>query len=272
MQATATLHAVDSSRRIHGVEMDDRNAPSTVDAAPCSTCPMHGLCLPASLGAQEVRQFAELIRPHRSVKRHQHLYHAGSPFRSLYAIRAGSLKSSLVDDGGREQVTGFHMAGELVGMDALEAERHLCNAVALEDTSVCEIPFAGLNRLADEMPALRRSLHRAMGREIARDYHAMLVLGSMRAEERVAAFLLGISKRFAARGYSAFQFNLRMTREEIASYLGLKFETVSRALSQFQEDRLIAVNNKAVEIRDHNRLQQVVCNDGEAWTGKLKSA
>ena len=150
------------------------------------------------------------------------------------------------------------MMGELLGMDAIGSGKHLCDAIALENSDLCEIPFDELEHLSRNIPALQQHFHRIMSREIARDYGVMLLLGSMRAEERLAAFLLNLSQRFAARGYSPTRFNLRMTREEIGSYLGLKLETISRAFSHFQNEGLISVQNKSIEITNPDRLRALV--------------
>jgi CRP/FNR family transcriptional regulator len=150
------------------------------------------------------------------------------------------------------------MAGELLGLDGIGSGKHLCDAVSLEDSEVCEIPFGELEELSREIPTLQQHFHRIMSREITRDYGVMLLLGSMRAEERLAAFLLNLSQRFAARGYSPKRFMLRMTRNEIGSYLGLKLETISRAMSHFQSEGIITVQNKNVEIKDTDRLRAMV--------------
>jgi len=224
----------------------------------CSACSLRELCLPAGLSAQEMEQVDRLVNRQRKVKRGEHLYRMGAPLHSLYAVRSGFMKSCVLHDDGREQVAGFHMTGELLGMDAISGGSHICDTVALEDTEVCEIPFPHLERLARELPSLQQQLHRIMSREIVRDYGVMMLLGSMRAEERLAAFLLNLSQRFAARGYSPSEFNLRMTREEIGSYLGLKLETVSRAFSGFQDRGLTEVRQKHVRILDFPGLKAVL--------------
>jgi CRP/FNR family transcriptional regulator len=168
------------------------------------------------------------------------------------------MKSCVLHDDGREQVAGFHMAGDLLGLDAIGSGNHTCDTVALEDTEVCEIPFTSLEQLSREMPSLQHQLHRIMSREIVRDHGVMLLLGSMSAGERLAAFLLNLSQRFAARGYSPSEFRLRMTREEMGSYLGLKLETVSRTLSSFQERGLIEVRQKQVRIIDFAGLKALL--------------
>jgi CRP/FNR family transcriptional regulator len=224
----------------------------------CSNCSLRELCLPAGLDADELAQVDKMVNRRRPIRRGDYLYRAGADLQALYAIRTGFIKSCVLHEDGREQVAGFHMMGELLGLDAISSGHHLCDAVALEDTEVCEIPFAMLERLSREIPALQQHFHRIMSREIVRDHGVMLLLGSMRAEERLAAFLLNLSQRFATRGYSSTEYNLRMTREEIGSYLGLKLETISRVLSRFQEEGLIEVRNKYLKLIDVERLREVV--------------
>jgi len=224
----------------------------------CSACSLHELCLPAGLGQDELERLDKIIKLKRPLKRGEYLYRSGGELQSLYAVRTGFMKSCVLHDDGREQVAGFHMAGELLGMDAIGTSKHICDAIALEDSDICEIPFSDLEQLSRDIPTLQRHFHRIMSREIARDYGVMLLLGSMRAEERLAAFLLNLSQRFAARGYSPTRFILRMTREEIGSYLGLKLETISRTFSHFQNDELIAVHNKSIELKDPAGLRALI--------------
>jgi len=221
----------------------------------CSSCSLRENCLPAGISVGEMAQLEDLASMKRAFRRGDYLYRSGSPLKSLYAIRTGFFKTQVLHENGLEQVTGFQMAGEIIGMDAISTDIHTCNAVALEDSEVCELPFGRLEELGRELPSLQRHLHKIMSREIVRDHGIMLLLGSMRAEERLAAFLLNLSQRFAARGYSPSAFHLRMTRQEIGNYLGMKLETVSRTLSQFQEAGLISVRNKAVEILDAKNLR-----------------
>jgi CRP/FNR family transcriptional regulator len=194
----------------------------------------------------------------RRVRRGEYLFHAGAPFHALYGIRAGSFKTVLLTEDGREQVTGFHMAGEVLGLDSVGSEVCGGDAIALEDSEVVEIPFVELDALACRDPALQRELFRLLAGEIQRERGLMLLLGSMRAEERLAAFLLNLSRRLAARGWSATQFLLRMTREEIGSLLGLKLETVSRILSRFQAEGLISVRNREITILEMCALKAVI--------------
>lgn len=206
----------------------------------------------------EIHKVDELVGGRRRVKRGQHLYRAGDPFEAIYAVKTGFFKTDVLIEDGRDQVTGFLMAGELLGLDGISGESHTCNAVALEDSEVCLIPYEQLEQLSSEVRTLQRHFHKVMSREIVREHGVMMLLGTMRAEERLAAFLLNLSQRFTARGYSPTEFHLRMTREEIGSYLGLKLETVSRAFSKFQEDGLISVQQKYVRILDHERLRHLL--------------
>jgi CRP/FNR family transcriptional regulator, anaerobic regulatory protein len=175
----------------------------------------------------------------------------------LYAIRIGSCKTTVLAEDGREQIAGYHMLGDIIGLDGIASERHGCEAVALEDTEVCVLPFDRLEELARAVAPLQHNLHQFLSREIGRDQNVMLLLGSMRAEERLAVFLLNLSERYRRRGYSATEFVLRMTREEIGSYLGLKLETVSRLLSRLQEEGLLQVQGKTVKLLDLPALRQL---------------
>jgi CRP/FNR family transcriptional regulator len=224
----------------------------------CSTCGLREVCLPCGLAGRDLDRLDDVVYTRRRVKRGEHLYRAGDKFGSLYAVRSGFFKTVQTLEDGREQVTGFQMAGEIMGMDGIGPDMHALNAIALEDSDVCVIPYSRLESLGEEMHELRHQFHKVMSREIVREHGIMLLLGTMRAEERLATFLLNLSQRFAARGYSPSEFNLRMTREEIGSHLGLKLETVSRAFSRFQEDRLISVQLKDIRILDVEGLRRVM--------------
>jgi len=226
--------------------------------AACSQCNLRELCLPFGLSEAEVTQLDQLVGVRRKIKRGHHLYRASDPFEAIYAIKMGFFKTDILLEDGREQVTGFQMAGEILGMDGIGTEIHTCNAIALEDSEICIIPFAQLEQLSREIQALQRHFHKVMSREIVRDHGVMMLLGTMRAEERLAAFLLNLSQRFTARGYSPQEFHLRMTREEIGSYLGLKLETVSRAFSRFQEEGLISVHQKHIRLLDNQGLKRLL--------------
>jgi len=225
----------------------------------CSTCNLRELCVPCcGLTRSEMDVADRLVFTRARVRRGEILYRAGDRFTALYAVRNGFFKSTALLENGRDQVTGFSMTGEILGMDSIGPEQHLSNATALEDSEVCAIPFAGLQLLAHEIPCLQRQFHRTMSREIVRERGVILLLGSMTAEERIAMFLLNLSQRFAARGYSRAEFYLRMTREEIGSYLGLKLETVSRIFSKFQHKGMIGVQQKYIRILDSASLERVM--------------
>jgi len=228
----------------------------------CSACTLRELCLPIGLSKKEVEALEGLIYQRRTCRRSEHLYRAGIHFQSLYAIRSGFFKTYVIYEDGREQVTGFYMMGEIMGLDGISSDAHTCHAVALEDSEICEVPFDKLEELSRDMPSLQHHFHKMMSREIVRDHGVMLLLGSMKAEERLATFLLNLSQRFQARGYSPDTFHLRMTREEIGSYLGLKLETVSRIFSKFHEDGLVNVQNKFIELRNATGLKRLIGDDG----------
>jgi CRP/FNR family transcriptional regulator len=224
----------------------------------CSGCSLRELCLPMGLSPEELDHLDRLVSTRRKVKRGESLYRAGDAFGSIYAIRNGFFKSNVLVEDGRDQVTGFHMPGEILGLDGIGTDRHACNAIALEDSEVCVIPFARLEELSREMRNLQSQFHKVMSREIVRDQGVMMLLGTMHADERLAAFLLNLSQRFVARGYSPAEFHLRMTREEIGSYLGLKLETVSRIFSRFQSEGLVSVQQKHIRILDPRGLQRIL--------------
>ena len=223
----------------------------------CSSCNLREMCLPAGLCAEDLERIENVVYARRRLKRGESLFNAGDGFSAVYAIRSGFFKTSLLDHDGREQVTGFFMGGELLGLDGIGGAHH-GTASALEDSEVCVLPYALIEDLSREIPALQRQLHAVLAREIARDHGVMMLLGSMRAEERLATFLLNLSRRFLRRGYSSTEFHLRMTRDEIGSYLGLKLETVSRLFSAFQKDGLIEVQQKHVRIREIGGLERVL--------------
>lgn len=224
----------------------------------CSSCSLRELCMPVGLGAGDLARIDGLVASRRQVRRGSTLFRHGEAFRSLFAIRSGFFKTCVTVHDGRGQVTGFQMAGEIIGLDGIVNEHHTCDAVALEDSEVCVMPFERISELAREVDALQHHVHRIMSREIVREHGVMLLLGSMRAEERLAAFLLNLAQRLQARGLASSELLLRMTREEIGSYLGLTLETVSRSFSKFAEDGIIDVRRRRVRILDTAALQRIV--------------
>ncbi len=245
---------------MRGQAISDRNVTRVMPARPGLQV-VSGLdgneCL-AHLPTEAAALVAKLSPLKRRIRAGEFLLRSGMVFHHLYVIRSGMFKSILLDSEGREQVTGFQMAGEVLGMDGIEREVCQSNAVALEDSEVWELPYGRLEALCRQDAGTQRMFHRLMSREIQRDCHMMLLLGSMNAEERLAAFLINLSQRLVARGYSASRFVLRMSRREIGSYLGLTLETVSRVFSRFQRESLIRAELKAVELKDIERLRALV--------------
>jgi CRP/FNR family transcriptional regulator len=219
---------------------------------------MRELCLPVGLEYEALQQLDQLVTNRVRLKKGEVLYRAGDPFSALYAVRTGSCKTTVLAEDGREQVAGYHMLGDVIGMDGIATSRHGCQALALEDSEVCVLPFDDLESLSRSVAPLQRNLHRFLSREISRDHNIMLLLGSMRAEERLAAFLLNLSQRYSERGYSSMEFVLRMSRAEIGSYLGLKLETVSRLFSRFQQEGLLQVQGRAIKLLDIAALKQLL--------------
>jgi CRP/FNR family transcriptional regulator len=224
----------------------------------CTSCVLREFCLPPGLSRDELASAEHLVSTRLRIKRGSALYRSGDAFRSLYVVRVGSLKSTVASDDAREQVTGFHLAGDMLGFDGMGAGSHACDAVALEDTEVCVFPYCRIEEAAETMPSVRQHFYRLMSREIVRKHASMLMLGSMDAGERLATFLLDLSVRFELRGYSRTEFVLRMTRAEIGSFLGISLETVSRLMSQFTRDGVIDLTGvKQVKIVDPDRLRRL---------------
>jgi CRP/FNR family transcriptional regulator, anaerobic regulatory protein len=226
--------------------------------AACSTCNLRELCLPVGMSNEQIERLDTMVAIRRTITRGETLFRTGDEFQSLYAVRTGFFKTCVSSEDGRDQVTGFQMSGELLGLDGISTDRHSCDAVALEDSTVCVIPYHQLEGLSHEITDLQRVFHKIMSREIVCDHGVMLLLGSMRAEERLAAFLLNLTQRLHMRGYSQSALILRMTREEIGSYLGLKLETVSRTFSKFQDEGLLEVKQRQIRILDHDALKKLV--------------
>ena len=214
--------------------------------------------MPIGLNHDELNRIDDLVATRRHVKRGDTLFRSGDKFSSLFAIRTGFFKTCVATEDGRDQVTGFQMAGEVIGLDGIVSDNHSCDAVALEDAEVCVMPYDRIEDLSREVHGLQRHVHKIMSREIVREHGVMLLLGSMRAEERLAAFLLNLVHRLHARGFSQSELILRMSREEIGSYLGMKIETVSRTFSKFAEEGIVEVKQRHVRILNTQALKDIV--------------
>lgn len=225
--------------------------------ASCSAFNLYELCLPRGLDQDEIEHLDTAIGRRRRVLQGDCLFKVGEPFRKLYAIRYGHFKTVHIDVSGDAQVTGFHMTGELLGLDAISSDEHQCDAVALEDSEVCEIPFDRLQEIIGELPSLLRHFHRLMSQEIMREQNVMLLLGNMRADQRFAVFLTNLSVRYAARGYSPTRFRLQMSREDIANYLSLTIESISRLVASFKKQGLLTVDKREVSLLELVRLHSM---------------
>lgn len=226
-------------------------------AGQCTHCNLRRLCLPSHMLSGDTRYLNKIVQMRRRLKYRQSLYRAGDGFKSLYVIHHGSFKTYLLTEEGREQVTGFHMPADLIGIDGLGTEVYTLHAVALEDSEVCVISYATLEKLAGQIPLLQHWFFKIMGAAIMRSQNFLLTLSGMHAEQRVAFFLLVLSQRFAALGYAPNEFQLRMKRDEIGSYLGLSIETVSRTFSKLHQKKLIKVHQKHMQIIDSVGLQRI---------------
>lgn len=204
----------------------------------------------------DLRDFPELKERH--LARGDYLFHASGSFESLYAVRSGMLKVSVLTEDGREQITGFFLPGDLVGLDSVGLRQHASSAGALDDTVVCELPFALLERHGQSVPRIQAALFRMLSGQIRREQSTLLLLGSLRAEERLAQFLIDLSERGHTELSCGSAIGMPMTREEIGSYLGLKLETVSRTFSKFVEDGIVEVKQRHVRIVNAEALKQLV--------------
>jgi CRP/FNR family transcriptional regulator len=224
----------------------------------CAACSLHVLCLPAGIGAEDLHRLEEIVRNRRPLARGEHLYRAGQAMSSLYVAREGAFKTVALDSEGDEQVVGFHLPGELMGLDGMGRGRHGCDSVALTQATVCEIPMSKLEEICAEVQGLGHQLLRIIGQGIDRDQNHLEMLGRKQAQERVALFLHGLSERYRLLGLPGDMFTLPMSREDIASYLGLVIETVSRTLTRLQDEGVIAVRGRKLRILDRQRLDALV--------------
>lgn len=223
----------------------------------CKSCGLADICIPHGLSNDELDHLDSITKEKRRMERNDALFHAGDSLSKLYAVKTGSFKTTIVDNEGSEQITGFYLPGEILGLDGMGGRDTRTTAVALESSSICEIAMHDFDRLAESNKGLRMSLMNLMGEEISRDQEMMLTLGQMDAEAKLANFLMGLAHRYKARGFSATEFNLSMSRHDIANFLGLAVETLSRLFKKFQENNLLAVNKRNIQITDWHGLCKV---------------
>ncbi|MBC6906808.1 fumarate/nitrate reduction transcriptional regulator Fnr [Saccharophagus sp. K07] len=223
----------------------------------CSSCRLNMLCLPISLELTDINKLDEIIQRGRPIQRGDHVYHAGDKFRSVYAVRSGAIKTVSNTQDGQEQITGFYLPGEIIGMDGLATNTHSNSAIALETSAVCEIPFGRLEELSAQLPNLQRRFFQLMSKEITNDQQLITLLSKNNADQRIASLLLSISARNHSRGLSAEEFYLPMSRSDIGNYLGLTIETVSRVLSRLHKQKIITLDKKHVLINDMTALRNL---------------
>lgn len=227
----------------------------------CKNCSLATLCLPMGLAPKDVEKLDEIVKRNRPLHRGDHLFREGDSFHCLYIVKTGSVKTYAPSEDGGEQVLGFHLPGELIGLDAIEKEQHHCSAKVLETSAVCEIPFSMFTELSSSIPSLQHQMYRLLSREIGNDEEMLTLLGKKNAEERLAAFLISLSERFKRRGFSASDFYLSMSRHEIGNYLGLAVETISRLFTRFQDEGLMNVERKHIQLLDIDRLRSITQGD-----------
>ncbi len=226
----------------------------------CRNCNLHQLCLPRGLDRSELKQFEHLVATNQRLQGGQPLYQTGDVFRSIYAVKSGSLKSFVATADGEEQIIGFHLPGELVGFDGLHSNSHSCSVTALEPSTYCEMAFSDLGEICMRLPSLQQELYRIIGGELTAEQKMVVLMAKAPAEERFAMFLLSISRRLSSRGYSSSEFHLTMSRYDLANYLGLAVETVSRLFRQFMDEGLLEVERKRVKILDMARFRDKVAS------------
>lgn len=234
----------------------------------CKDCTLRELCLPLGLDEHDLGELDKAVKRRRTLKKGEMLYRYGDPLHALYALKSGTVKSTGLMEDGRAQVTGFYLAGELLGIDAINSDRHPCSAEALETSEVCEIPFAALEELSSHVPGLQHQLFKIMSREIVRDEQLLMMLGRMSAEERLASCLLSLVRRQQRLGRQANEIKLSMSRQDIGDYLGLALETVSRLFSRFQEDGLLTVQGRHVRLLDMDRIKALASGIGHPHTAR----
>jgi CRP/FNR family transcriptional regulator, anaerobic regulatory protein len=224
----------------------------------CAQCNLRELCFPHGMNEEELNNMDAVVDQPKPLHKNDYLYHDGDPSRAIYAVRSGCVKTMTESPNGDEQIVGFHLPGELLGLDGFADGRHTCNAQALETSSVCELPLDKLENLCHQLPSLQRQMHRIMGKEMNTEHKQLLLLGKMSAEERLASFLLSFASRMRERKWKETEFNLCMPRQDIANYLGVAVETVSRLFAVFQSDKIIKVDRRHVTILDMGKLKAMV--------------
>src|SRR5690606_8899478 len=238
-----------------------KRVPLPPEAPNCSTCMLGHVCIPVGMALADVEQLDEFVQERVRVEHGKQLYTLPDRLDAVYSVRDGSMKTQIEDAAGHVQITGFHLPGEVVGLDGMLEGKHVSTALAMEDSEVCVIRLSQIDQVASHLPSLQHQMRRLMSRELGRSYQMLASLGGMRSEQRLAAFLLNLSQRYAALGYSSTEFVLRMSREEIGNYLGLTLETASRLFSRFAREGLIHINQREVRLLDMQALRALSGSD-----------
>ncbi len=223
----------------------------------CKQCSLRELCFPHGMGDSDISKLDDIVATH-SVNKNEYLYREGDACTVLYAVRSGCVKTTVQNVAGDSQIVGFHLPGELVGFDGFATDEHACSAQTLETVSVCELPLDNLENLCGSIPGLQKQMRRIMGIEVNNDHDLLLLLGKMNADEKLATFLLNMSFRMKERNWKENEFNLSMSRQDIANYLGLAVETVSRLFAQFQDNDIIKVDKRHVKINSLASLKRII--------------
>ena len=252
------------------------NSPIPVDLdhlrRSCGSCALHELCLPVGIDAEDLERLDATVRDKRALDRGKTLFRQGESFHALYVVRSGSLKSFVESPGGDLQVLGFHLPGEIVGIDGLTSDHHMCSVEALERSSICELPYAQLQHVTGAVPALHRQLMRVVSREMVAEHGHLVMMGRQQAQERLAIFLHGLADRYARLSRDSSTLTLSMSRYDIANYLGLVMETVSRLFSRMEAAGILAVNRKAVRILRPDLLAELCGQSGTPYTDHADSS
>jgi CRP/FNR family transcriptional regulator, anaerobic regulatory protein len=225
--------------------------------ATCSNCNLHDLCLPHGLKADDLDKLELVVKGSHPIEKGKHIFRAEDPFESFFAVRSGSVKVYIINESGEEQIIGFYFPGEIIGFDAIEHHKHTCSAIALETMTFCSIPYEKINAICLQIPDLQNQMFRLLSREISSENQLLLAISRRSAEERIATFLISLSSRFKKLGYSAKEYNLPMSRQEIGNYLGLTIETVSRLFTKFQQNGLVKINRKAISLENLPAIEAI---------------
>lgn len=228
--------------------------------ASCRQCSLSELCLPRGLTDEELTDLEKVVDQHAPIDKNQYLYRNGDKFRSFYAVKSGAMKSVFTSVDGEEQIVGFHLPGELVGLDGLNTKRHTCDCIVLERSSVCELPSIRMEELCQRYSSLHRAMHSIIGKTISEDQSMLLLLARRSAEERLASFLVSLSQRSMLRGVSGSEFDMPMSMRDIANYLGLAPETLSRLVKKFDKTGVATIDKRRAVILSQDKLNAMMAD------------